>query len=286
MLAMTSDFHGEGRTGAQIRNSLEHIARAGFSHVHWCHEWTGSYQYSVYEMLQIKKWCAETGLKVKGVHASAGEKNSDLKDYVSRDVFSRLAGVDLIKNRIDLAHCLDAESIALHFNLPWKRFENEKGFRDEFYRHALKSFDELEGYCRTRRIKICIENDGAFPPSHSIFMFETLFNRYDGGYMGLCFDTGHANMACKSNCLEYAQRFNDRLFLIHIHDNQGENDEHLIPFSGSFGWEGFAPVLARSPYDLPILMEPSLREAGDDADWLKKAYEAGNRFSIMTEKYR
>ena len=283
---MTSDFHGESRNSKEIRDTLERIKHSGFSHVHWCHEWTGSYLYSSYEMLRIKQWFEEKGLKVKGVHASAGEKNSDLKDYLSADEYGRLAGIELVKNRIDLAYYLDAQSIVLHLNLPWRSFENETGFEDDFYRHTLKSFDELEGYCRTRQIRICIENDGSTPQSHSCRMYETLFKRYESDFLGLCFDTGHAYMASRENCLEYAKRFNDRLYMIHIHDNHGSSDEHLIPFEGGFDWEGFARVLAGSPYSLPVLMEPSLKEAGDDSAWLKKAFEAGTRFSAMVEKYR
>ena len=286
MLAMTTDFHGESRNSKKIKETLDRIAQAGFSHIHWCHEWTGSYLYSVHEMLQIKEWCDELGLGVKGVHATAGEKNCDLKDYTSSNEYNRLAGMELVKNRLDLAHTLNAEAIVLHFIQPWERFEKENGYWDSFFRPALRSFDELEPYCRTRHIKICIENELAAPPAHSIRMFDTLFARYDRSYMGLCFDTGHALITCKENCLGFAERYNERLFMIHIHDNQGKDDEHLIPFEGGFDWEGFAPVLARSPYSFPILLESAFRVDGDDSGWLKKAFETGSRFSAMVEKHR
>ena len=157
---------------------------------------------------------------------------------------------------------------------------------DCFFRYALKSFDELEPYCKTRHIKICIENATTPPPAHSRHMFDTLFEKYDENYMGLCFDTGHALMTCRENCLEYAERYNDRLFMIHTHDNHVETDEHLIPFEGGFDWEGFAPVLARSPYRFPVLLESLNRKAEDDSLWLEKAFIAGNRFLAMVQKYR
>ena len=61
---MLTDYRGESRNSVDIKNALTRIAQAGFSHVHWCHEYTGSYLYSVHEMLQIKEWCDEQGLKV------------------------------------------------------------------------------------------------------------------------------------------------------------------------------------------------------------------------------
>ena len=284
---MTSDFSGNTRNSTEIKEALRRISKAGFSHIHWCHEWTGSYLYSTHEMLQIRRWCDEFNLGIKGVHATSGEANCDLKDYVSPNDYNRLAGVELIKNRIDLAYILNAEVIVLHFNLPWKHIK-EKKYWEQYLRPALKSFDELEIYCKTRNIKICIENGLEVPQIYLTRMFDTLFERYDSNYMGLCFDTGHALITCKKeNCLDFAKNYNDRLFMIHVHDNQGEKDEHLIPFEGGFDWEGFAPILARSPYRFPILLESTLRAGiDDDSSWLNKAFESGNRFFAMVEKYR
>ena len=285
MLAIASDFCGESRNSAEIKNSLEKIASTGFSHVHWCHEWTGTYLYSFHEMLQIREWCGKLGLAVKGIHASSGEYNCDLKNYISPNDYSRLAGIELVKNRIDLAHYLDAKAIVLHLYLPRQYFKTKKD-REFFFRPVLKSFDELEPYCKIRKIKICIENLFEYPPEHTCYMYDTLFSRYDEDYMGLCFDTGHALMACGKNSLEYARRYSDRLFMIHIHDNAGERDEHLIPFEGKFDWEGFAPILARSPYQFPIVIESNSKKTGDDLTWLSKAFKAGRKFSSMVEKHR
>jgi len=236
-------------------------------------------------MLQIRKWCDEFGLGVKGVHATSGEKNSDLKDYVSANEYNRLAGIELVKNRVDLAHILNAEAIVLHLLMPWQEIEKEEGFLEKHLLNVYKTFDELEPYCKTRHIRLCIENCGG-APALVCAVFDALYKRYDSGFLGLCFDTGHACQSCKENLLVYAERYNDRIFMIHIHDNHGEADEHLIPFEGYVDWEGFARVLARSPYSMPILMEP-LNEAGEeDSVWLKKAFEAGNRFTAMVGKYR
>ena len=275
MLAINSDFHGTGRNSADIRESLAKIARAGFSHVHWCHEWTGSYIYSVHEMHQIREWRDQAGLAVKGVHASAGEYQSDLKDYTSSNEHNRLAGVELVKNRIDLAHILDAGDIVLHF-YP----------QDSLFQKAMLSFNELEPYCKDRGIRICIENAFEIAPADSRYIFDTLFKTYDSEFMGLCFDTGHALMACKENALEYAERYNDRIFMIHLHDNHGEHDEHLIPFEARFNWDAFAPILARSPYSLPAVIESIYKGNGNEQDWLQKARVAGSRFSEMIQKYQ
>jgi len=286
MLAINTDFHGTSRNSVDIRGTLRRIAEAGFSHVHWCHEWSGSYLYSIHEMLQIKEWCDEFGLSVKGLHAPEGERDVDAKVYNSRNECSRVSGVELLKNRVDLAHVLNAEAIVIHWRLPWQMIPTEEDFRENYLKPAFRSFDELEPYCKTRKVKICIENTGG-PPSYCCPVYDTLYRRYDRDFMGFCLDTGHANIHCKEKCYEYAEHYGDRLFMIHVHDNHGENDEHILPYEGNYDWEGFAGALARSAYQLPIVMEPGFGKApGDDTAWLKRAFEVGNRLSAMVEKHR
>jgi sugar phosphate isomerase/epimerase len=298
MLAMTTDFHGVSKNTGELRETLVKINQAGFSHVHWCHEWTGDYIYSHYEMLQIREWLYELGLKVKGIHATDGIRRQEFnprdprdlfiqntKNFASENEYNRLAGVELIKNRVDLAHIIDAGAIVLHFDQPYEVFKADPSYRDRYYRQAFKTFDELEYYCKLRHIRLCLENCN-LPPEYTYYQFDTLFERYDADYMGLCFDTGHGNIACKYNCLDYAERYKERLFIIHIHDNHGEKDEHIIPFDGTFNWEGFAEILASSPYEFPILMEPSLKDDSDEKTWLARAFAAGSRLHQMVMKNR
>jgi sugar phosphate isomerase/epimerase len=283
MFALSTDYNGESRNTEKIRQTLSDIAGAGFSHIHWCHEWSGSYLYSVYERRQIKEWLGELGLKAKGVHASS-EERENLKDYVSQNEYNRLAGVELIKNRIDLAAELGTGEIVLHLPLPYRIFENNLSFKEKFYAAACGSFDELKDYCREKQVRICIENLPDCPESWQTEMFDRLFARYDGSYMGICFDTGHGNVTSR-DCLYFARRYTERLFIVHIHDNHGTSDEHLIPFEGTFNWEGFAEILAASPYQLPYLLEINTRDK-DDKVFFQKVLEAGRKFHAMAERFR
>ena len=286
MLILCTSYTKQSRNSVEIKNTLTRAASAGFSYIHWCNEFGGSsYIYSVYEMLQIKDWCRELGLSVKGVHAADGEKNSDLKNYLSTNEYNRLAGLYLLKNRIDLAHILNTDAIVLHFKFPWERIEQDNDCIDVLLQLAFRTFDELEGYCKTRGVKICIENTSGIPAECNP-IFDTLFKRYDSGYMEFCFDTGHAVLNCKGNYLEYAQRYYDRLFYVHLHDNLGDRDNHILPFEGNFDWEGFAQLLARSSRDYSLVIESSIKGEADSIQWLKEAFNTGNRFIEMVEKHR
>jgi sugar phosphate isomerase/epimerase len=250
-------------------------------------------------MIQIRQWCQRFDLKVKGIHATDGvrRKRFDLANpgeffernscyYISQSEPNRLAGVELIRNRIDLAYMLNAGYIVLHCKQPWEVFEVNPMYQQRFYEQLGKSFKELQSYCTMRNIRICIEIFELIPPSWTFHQYETLFAYFPADFLGFCFDTGHANMTHSENCLELAERYNNRLFMVHLHDNNGKQDEHHLPFEGTFDWEGFAPLLARSPYNMPPVMEQTSIGVPDSTAWLIKAHEAGTRFFNMVMRYR
>ena len=57
-ISVTTDF--SGHTMAPERQ-LRQIAEAGFTHLHWCHQWCTDFLYSRSEIAQYKKWrCASS----------------------------------------------------------------------------------------------------------------------------------------------------------------------------------------------------------------------------------
>ena len=107
MLSITSDYcQSTGNPEPYLRR----IARAGFSHVHWCHQWNTDFFYSKPEIEQIAAWFEEYQLSLLDLHASHGQE----KNWGSEHEYARLAGVELVKNRIEMATRLGGEVIILH----------------------------------------------------------------------------------------------------------------------------------------------------------------------------
>ncbi len=312
MLAFATDYMGESTSTFELENTLKKISEAGFSHIHWCHEWDGDYIYSEFEMIQIRQWMDQYHLKSKGLHATEGSRRKNVqgkyeyrwdaqnrRDYTSENELNRLAGVELIKNRIDMAKILGSQEIVLHMQLPYKSFEEDPEFRKRYYQQVCQSFDELEYYCKAKGVKICIENLLGTPNQHQKYQFDLLFDRYDEEFLGFCFDTGHGFVTNSSEMLELAERYKERMFCIHMSDNLGlpsedcwhdaakmsNSDLHRIPYEGNFDWDGFARILAQSPYEMPVVLEISCKEASEE-DFLKRALEAGNKFTDLVNKYR
>ena len=79
--------------------------------------------------------------------------------------------------------------------------------------------------------------------------------QYGAEVLGFCFDTGHANLVGLD--FEYfLTRLGHRLKVLHIHDNDGRQDLHQIPFTftrtrenaSSTDWEGFIRGLQNIDY--------------------------------------
>lgn len=280
-LAIATDFAGESTRLEDIEMLLKQIKEAGFTHVHWCHEWEGDYIYSHWEMEQMKEWFDKYGLKAKALHATKGSRRNVnridghyRKDYTSEWEYNRKAGVELIQNRVDLAACLGAREIVLHLYVPHLTIRKQPEVKARFYAQVKKSLDELYPYCIEKGVRICLENLFDMPGDDVLEQWDMLLGMYPKEFLGICLDTGHGYMSWGDRLPEIIRKYGDRLFAVHIHDNCGTVDFHLIPGQGQIRWQKLMGALKESAYELPLLME--LNSYGDDTEkFLKEAKKAG-----------
>ena len=254
-LSITSDYTtGEGDPSPY----LKHIAEAGFTHVHWCHHWHTDFLYTEPELAAIEGWLAEFGLKLLDLHATSGRE----KDWTSETEYQRLAGVELVKNRIAMASRLGSDVIIMHI-----RFEPD-------WDPLWRSLDELRSFAMERDVRIAIEN-GKLPA------MENVFRRYEPEYVGLCYDSGHGNLGYMD--LDSLETYKDRLRSIHLHDNDGQGDLHRLMFTGTVDWERLARIIAASSYRKCINMEVTRGDEDDETAFLAQAYADGEKFTAMVQ---
>ncbi|MDR1693540.1 MAG: sugar phosphate isomerase/epimerase [Oscillospiraceae bacterium] len=70
---------------------------------------------------------------------------------------------------------------------------------------------------------------------------------------GFCFDSGHRN--CWTPDEDLLTRYGERLFVLHLHDNDGSDDQHKIPFDGTVDWLDVMRKVAKSRYTGPVALE-------------------------------
>jgi sugar phosphate isomerase/epimerase len=268
-LSITTDY---ARDTGNPEPYLRQISEAGFSHVHWCHHWNTDFMYLKSELNQIGEWLNQYHLKLLDIHASDGSE----KNWASPREYERLAGVELVKNRIDMAVALGSDVIVMH--IPSSLDEPIE--RDASWLQLRKSLDVLEPVARAQGVRIAIENT----TFDSLRGIHKLFALYDPAYLGLCFDCGHSNLI--DNGLDQLEMLKERLIAVHLHDNDGNDDQHNIPFTGTVDWQRLARLMAASSYKKCVSMESNMRRSGisDEREFLAKAFVAGTKLKGMIEQ--
>ena len=93
---------------------------------------------------------------------------------------------------------------------------------------------------------------------------DRLNDRYGAEIFGFCFDTGHANLV-GLDFEKFIITLGSRLKVLHIHDNDGVNDIHQMPFAftrtrdnePATDWKGFIRGLRSIKYDGVLSFETS-----------------------------
>ena len=265
MLSVTSDYVVS--TGCP-EPYLRAIAEAGFSHVHWCHEWNTDRLYTADEVAQIARWLKQFGLGVTDLHASAGAE----RRWGAPRPDVRQAGEGLVINRIDMAAELGTDVIIHH--LPDRAGAGAAGDAPAYWDGVWASLDVLTAAACGRGVRIALEN-GRFDD------LERVFARYGPEAIGLCYDAGHGNLI--PDGLDRLAALAGRLISIHLHDNDGAADQHRLPFTGTVDWRRLTGILARSSYaKWPNLESTMAHYPGrDERDFLAEAFVAATRLADM-----
>lgn len=318
MVAINTDYKNDISSIEAIEEQLSNLEKAGFTHIQWVHDWEGEYMYCDVEMQQIKELIEKYNFKVKGVHATEGGTRARMvdgkfnfvnryrnfenrKDYTSLNEYTRLAGVELIKNRVDLAQIIGAKEIVLHMQLPYLELRESEDFKKAYWEQTFKSLDELRDYCMDKDVRVAIENLICTPMEDQIEQFDKIFERYNFDFMGFCFDSGHGSLVCHDDYLAFARRYKDRIIALHLQDTDGieekyrdddvqilKHDSHRVPFTGAIDWDDLAKIVAESPYELPITLEVGVcgDTPAEEMENLIDAKDKGVKFNEMVKTLR
>ena len=84
-----------------------------------------------------------------------------------------------------------------------------------------------------------------------------MLDRLKRDNLRICLDTGHAAIFEGAAVADAVRRIGPMLEAVHIHDNMGKEDEHLIPGDGIIDWDDFAKALKEIGFDKVISIESS-----------------------------
>jgi len=100
-------------------------------------------------------------------------------------------------------------------------------------------------------IGIVLENDTEKSPD----LLVQLVNEVDNPFLGLCMDIGHQHVFSELDALEWVSRMGNRLFHIHLHDNDGTGDTHAPIGRGTIDFEPFYAAIMQQVPQATISLE-------------------------------
>lgn len=182
--------------------------------------------------------------------------------------------IDLLKKWLDLFHELGIKSAVLHPG-GWSLIKEgyEKDYVDEKRIYVLKPLAE---YIHGSDMSICLENTtGTIPDIDGL---NSLIDLIDSPHIGICLDTGHLNMKGGPQG-DFIRKAGSRLKALHIHDNQGKEDQHILPFScGNINWKEVIDALRDINYqhlfnfEIPLETNASVPVRMAKLEYVKKIY--------------
>jgi len=149
--------------------------------------------------------------------------------------------VDNLKRWLDLFAALDVKAGVLHpggerlWELGWSREDTVK--------LGAEVLHELLEYISGGPTKICLENSWHY--EDMMHLVDTIASPD----LCVCLDTGHLHLSGQhwSDFIKWAGK---RLKALHIADNLGKDDDHMLPYGkGTIRWDGFADALREVGYD-------------------------------------
>lgn len=176
--------------------------------------------------------------------------------------------MDVTKKMIAVAGYLESPCIVVH---PWR---NPYVAREEEIAINMNLYRELMPVAKQYRVKICLENlfymkdrnfiaAGCTTPEEACMYIDSLNEEAGEDLFGFCLDVGHVKCVNGSLYRFIKTLGKERLTTLHIHDNNGTYDAHMIPYTQmnteglklAIDWEGFIQGLKEIEYEGALAFE-------------------------------
>jgi len=192
----------------------------------------------------------------------------------------RIEAMDEFKRAIDVSEDLRFSRMVLHMGGSRETADPRK--RDA----AFSTLEHLVLHAHHAGVTLAVENttsEMGDPAYLRAFVEET---RLTG--LRFNFDVGHAHLAEGPAEERVAKSFlplKPLVVSVHLHDNHGDKDEHLLPYEGSIDWDAVVPLLKSAANEdgaLPVVLELKEKfgpEAASVPEQLAAAQRAFQKFA-------
>ena len=249
------------------------IREAGFDGIDWNldHAWNhaevknGTLSYCVFEedMDTIRKHYAQELAIIRKNNLQILQAHAPFPSIV--DGFPELSArvPKIYENCIRL--CRDAEIPYLVIHGISRAYDGSDMTRAEMIQKNIDLYAPMIPIIKETGVMVLLENlfwdhDGASydatcsDPHEAAELLDLLNAKAGAECFGLCFDMGHNNLL-NWDMASYLKCLGSRIKALHLHDNDGKGDWHMLPCAGTVDWGKLCTLLREIGYDGAINFE-------------------------------
>ncbi|MBC8443308.1 sugar phosphate isomerase/epimerase [PVC group bacterium] len=196
------------------------------------------------ELDELRSVAESLGLSFWSLHAPCLGRFS----ISSSDADVRRRSREVCERSIEVCARLGASQLVMHL---LDRVGDEEAPAERQLTLALETLSILIPTALSAQVTLAIENmSGSLDCARLVEIIDGL----GGQGLAICLDVGHAHAGGKSPA-EEARTAGGLLSTLHVHDNDGEGDQHLPPGFGTVDFPALAQALGEVRYDGPFMLE-------------------------------
>ena len=211
------------------RERMKSIKLAGFDGVVllWADYFDDDYK-------DFPRYAEKEGLFVENTHAPYKYANSIWEDGVVGDAYT--------------SHIMKCVEDCFYYNIPTLVVHPINGVTPlPQSTIGIERFQRIVEHAEKFNINIAVENQGN--PEYIDYVFQNI----KSDKLRFCFDSGHEKVY--SPQLDLLDLYGDKLAALHLHDNDGSDDTHALPFTGLVDWAKISKKLKTIHYRGAIALE-------------------------------
>lgn len=220
----------------------------------------------------IGRWFKENALPAPSLHLPFVENVGPVQriwiSVLAPERRHREAALDEIKRSLELAEYLDLAYVVMHLGNP------QDTFHPVMFEFAYAAISQIRAFGGADVMVENIANEFS-----SMERIEEFRNVAQMPHIGICYDTGHGHLQGGAGDLSNVRA-------THVHDNNGQKDEHLWPFAGTLNWPALVEKLVNAGYPGPLIFEARGEEPAQGADARSRLLDLWEEARYSIEEYR
>ena len=213
---------------------MRYIKDAGFSGVLllWADYFDNDYK-------QFPEYARSAGLYVENVHAPYMNANALWENTIN--------GQEACQEIITCIEECSVHAIPTLVMHPENKKDTETHDLPFSFTLGIERFKRIVDTAERLNVNIAVEN-----MCRSEYL-DCIFSNIQSKRLGFCFDSGHCNVFTPE--IDFLTIYADKLMALHLHDNDGIEDWHSLPFSGNINWNDIGAKLKLISFSGDIALE-------------------------------